>query len=487
MSVGVGFGYGDSPYSSGPTYLTNSRKKASQPKQPSPANATGPLWLTLKNIPSTNAPKKGIVDTIRDGVNRVKDGGYVGVDGRFYTKDTPGYGVIAARNPAGQQRQQESQGAQYPTFGKTLQDYLGAGGANMTNVPAAFRKTLQDYLGMQEYQPEVWAKDLLAAHDAYNDKMEHRGKIGNRALGVIYDQLGDNVSNLGDESVERYQSAIDRSTDRLTESQEAMQNLSENVRQSDDQRRAAILGDLMTGTSDVQAGSDSAIARGAQSTSSMQNNLIDNLTEKQQVVGDYFDRAESGAGFKGAEAQQALLADVNNVISENEQARLNTLANARNEARAAATTHYGTDYGQWQDERNAAIEQNNQAYQRALDAYNAEYGQFTDNRNFENTLAQQMYNQYADQQQRAMSLAGRQSQQPETSALNLVLQQGKAAGVPDDLLQAITMSTSRAASSGNMNAEALVADTMRRMGYDPEDTQMAAAWSLVPQLLQAYK
>ena len=99
-----------------------------------------------------------------------------------------------------------------------------------------------------------------------------------------------------------------------------------------------------------------------------------------------------------------------------------------------------------------------------------------------------MYNQYADQQQMAMSLAGsRQSQQPETSALNLVLQQGKAAGVPDDLLQAITMSTSRAASSGNMNAEALVADTMRRMGYDPEDTQMAAAWSLVPQLLQAYK
>lgn len=485
MSVGISFGYGDSPYSSGPTYLTNSRKKAS-----SPSSQSGTLpWLTMQNKPNTT-PQNGIVETIRDAANRYKEGGYFGVDGKFYSKGTPGYGVIAAKKPAGQQpqRQQESQGAQYPTFGKTLQDYLGAGEANMTNVPAAFRKTLQDYLGMQDYQPEVWAKDLLAAHDAYNDKMEHRGDIGNRALGVIYDQLGDNVSGLGDESVERYQGAIDQSTNRLTESQQAMQNLSENVRQSDDQRRAAILGDLMTGTSDVQAGSDSSIARGAQSTSSMQNNLIDNLTEKQQVVGDYFDRAESGAGFKGAEAQQALLADVNNVISENEQARLNTLANARNEARAAATTHYGTDYGQWQDERNSALEQNNQAYQRALDAYNAEYGQFTDNRNFENTLAQQMYNQYADQQQMAMSLAGSQGQsQPETSALNLVLQQGKASGVPDDLLQAITMSTSRAASSGNMNAEALVADTMRRMGYDPEDTQMAAAWSLVPQLLQAYK
>ncbi len=378
-----------------------------------------------------------------------------------------------------------------PQFGGTLADYLGSAGGSPVNVE--FGKKLADYLAMSEYQPEVWAKDQLAAHDQFNTKMEHRGDIGSQGLSTIYSQLGDELGGLKKESVQGYQNAIDQTTSRNESAQGARQEAYANQRMADDARRSLLLGeDAMTGVSNAQANVDSSFGQDTQSNTARGNSVVDNLTSRQQTAGDKFGQIQGAAGFRGGEAQQALMADVNAAIASNETGRINTLGNARNEARGAATQHYGTDYSQFSDEVGRKLQQQAQAQDMALQKYNADYSQFANDRNFENLLSQQQYGQYRDQQgfaadQQKAAMANIPEQQgPGQTKLDEILNSQSVQGVPPALQQIIIAQLG----ANRANPDGAIADPskeIRRLaqlqGIDMDDPAMAPAWSMIYQMM----
>ena len=432
--------------------------------------------------------------------------GYMGVDGKYYRPGVQGYGVIRSaeemeRNTgfpgrAGQEATFTVPGASPldqlagMQFGKSLADYL----PQMGSLPQ-FNKSLQDYLNMGQYSVKEWAKEQLAAHDAINNKFEHRGKIGEQAIGQIYDQLGQNIGDRGAKSIEMAQGQISAAEQRGDETLAAMQDIRNSARTNDDDLRAKILGGAVTGVSNSQQGADRDGVVQSEIQNANQNSDINLMRNNMAANQKFIDSNVTGAGYAGAEAQNALRADVNDRISTNETNRLNTIANAKNEARQAAIGHFSSDYGQFSDNRSAAMQQQQQAYQRALDQYNADYGQFNDNLNSQRGFEEAGYNRAQYDANLSRELATQQQKMGMESITNggdaVLYSTLSNAGLQDGTIKAVMMINGMATANNSAKNSPAISDAnwwteqMKDQGI-PAAEQYVILQNL-PSILQAYK